>query len=195
MDYPGKSDAWHEGRMAARSGDHDNFYKLGTPEHEEWQQGHDFQPVALTLEDVSLISAPGAPVQSSPFGWVIGKDGTTYALCNRWYHGVICAILYPELSAAHEVGIPYRNEVNVLKYQHFEHDHSQDMEVIRISVSSMTGATYFSKASTHKATDDQIQAVISCCADLGYTGRKRITTDMGDLTVAQLVDELRKGVD
>jgi len=191
MNNDNKSNSWWEGRMAKKIQDHVNPYEAGSTKHADWQEGHDYVVETLTLDDAATATTPGEPVASSPFGWVIAEDGTAYALNRQYYHGVVCALLYPELAKAHEVGLPERDDHSVLAYQRFEHDLSDQMKVIRISISSMVGTTYFSKASKHHASDAQIQSVLACCKDLGYSGRQKIETEYGSQTVAQIIERLR----
>lgn len=196
--FDDKSDAWLEGYQGNKIGDHTNWYEAGTQKHKEWQEGHDWSAnaPALTLERVATITKPGEEPACSRFGYVIAEDGTVYALNYRYYHGIICAILYPELAKVHESGIPVEphDENRVMTFQRFEHDNANNMRVIRISFAQLMSNTYFSKGK-YKATPQQIQSTLAVCKVLGFKGRDVITTEYGDETVAKIIERLHEGAD
>jgi hypothetical protein len=187
---------WHEGQAARKISDHVNPYDAGSVEHADWAAGHEHQGDPLSLSDVSIITGVGEKPGYSPFGYVVDEQGTAYALCHRYYHGVICALLYPDLARAHAAGIPIHplDEINVFEFQHFEHDNASSMNVVRIATSMLSGTTYFSKGRA-PATENQIKTVAAICADMGFTGKDEIETNMGSQTVAQILEGLREGED
>lgn len=194
--FDDKSDAWHEGRRAKRIHDDHNPYDAGTEKHKDWQQGHGHVDKLLTLDRVTSITKLGDEPPYSMFGYIIAEDGTTYTLQHRYYHGIVCAMLYPEFAKAHEAGLPIEphGENRVLTYQRFEHDNANNMRVIRIAFAQMMDNTYFSKGK-YKATPQQIQATLAVCKSLRFKGRDIITTEYGDETVAKIIERLHEGVD
>lgn len=190
-----KTDAWHQGRYDRRNGETECMYPEGSTKHAEWLEGFQYVDVPLKLEDITQIAEVGQEAPYTLYGYVIDKDARIYGLVYQWYHGLICALLYPELAAAHECGIPVepRGENNVFKYQNFEHNCAEQMDVIRIAVSVMTGVTHFSRSFEAKPSEAQLASVLACCRALGYKGRDKINTEGGDRTVAQIIEVLRTG--
>ncbi len=50
----------------------------------------------ITLDRATLLSKPPAKPNYTPHGYLIQPDGSTYALCAKWWHGVGLALLYPD---------------------------------------------------------------------------------------------------
>lgn len=196
IDFDKMSDEWLEGFQGNKIGDHANWYPEGTQKNKDWQAGHDYLAPVLDLERVTIKTEPGGVPPYSMFGYVIDKEGTIYTLQYRYYHGIVCALLYPDLARTHEAGVPIepRTENSVLAFQRFEHDNQNNMQVIRIAFNVLVDSTYFSKGKV-KANSKQIASVLSTCKVLGYKGREKIQTEYGEQTVAQIIECLQKGDD
>jgi hypothetical protein len=149
-------------------------------------------PRALTLEDVAMTSDTPKAVYS-PYGYIITDDGRAHALTYRWFHGVVLAILYPEV--AKEAGYPppvrEDGDVDVFLYQRFELDHGYKLPVLRVSHSMQTGTTMVS-AGNPACTEPQLAALVGALAALGLRGKDTLTGEEDDMTVTQWVDYLRQ---
>lgn len=53
--------------------------------------------MSITIDRVALLTKPPKKPIASEWGYVITEDGTTYALLYRFYHGVVLALLYPDV--------------------------------------------------------------------------------------------------
>lgn len=106
----------------------------------------------LTIDRVAVITVPGKEPVYSPYGHVIAPDGTAYALVYQYHHGVVLALLRPDLLAAFRLREPksqhdeegnYLGEsdvlvmpdnaedINVFSFQEFELAHNGQHEFIR----------------------------------------------------------------
>jgi hypothetical protein len=146
----------------------------------------------LTLEDVALVG-DASKVPYSPYGYIIGADARIYALTERWFHGVVLAVLYPEVAekAGYEQPVREDGDVDVFKYQRFELDHGRQVPVLRVAYSLTTGSTSVSYGE-QPATDAQLEALVAAFAALGLRGNDSLTGDEEDMTVNQMVDYLRQ---
>jgi hypothetical protein len=146
----------------------------------------------LTLEDVALTSnTPN--VAYSPYGYIIGDDGRAYALTERWFHGVVLAVLYPEVAKEAGFAPPVREDgdVDVFLYQRFELDHGHKLPVLRVSHSLQTGTTMVS-AGNPACTEPQLAALVGALRALGLRANDTLTGEEDDMTVTQWVDYLRQ---
>lgn len=146
----------------------------------------------FSITDVAVVCEQKAPPYT-PYGYLVGEDGKTYALTDRWFHGVILAVLYPELAAEKNFPPPAepRDEVDVFAYQRFELDNSKDLPVIRVAVSSVTNSVLVSKGS-FPASDEQIEALQRIFRVLGLKAGDTLTGDDDDPTVAEFIEALRQ---
>lgn len=146
----------------------------------------------LTLEDVAMTSDT-PKVAYSPYGYIIGADGRAHALTDRWFHGVVLAVLYPDV--AKEAGYPpparEDGDVDVFLYQRFELDHGYKLPVLRVSHSIQTGTTMVS-AGDPACTEPQLAALVGAFGALGLRGNDTLTGEDDDMTVSQWVDYLRQ---
>jgi hypothetical protein len=145
-----------------------------------------------TINDVAMVCTIGIPAYS-PYGYVVGADGTIYALTDRFFHGVIVAVLYPELAAEKQYPAPAspRDDLDVFAYQRFEHDTSRDLPILRVSVSLITDTILVSKGKI-PATDEQIDAMQRIFKALGKTARDTLTGEEDDPTVGEYIEQLRQ---
>jgi len=146
----------------------------------------------LSITDVALICESGMPAYT-PYGYLVGAEGKIYALTYRWFHGVVIALLYPELAAEKQYPAPAepRDEVDVFAYQRFEHENSHDLPVIRIAVSQLTDSVMVSKGGI-PATDEQLDALQRIFRTLGRKASDTLTGEEDDMTVAQYIEYLRQ---
>ena len=156
----------------------------------------ELETAPLKVERVAEIAKPGEKITYSPFGYVIASDGTTYSLVYRWYHGVICACLFPEVAkaAGYEHPVTPHQYNDVFAYQRFELDNNSKMDVIRIAVSSMMAEMNFA-TSGKPATQAQIDAVLEIGKLHGLKARDQVIVSYGFEEFKDIVEALRKGDD
>jgi hypothetical protein len=147
----------------------------------------------IPIERIAVIGEPGADPTPSPYGFVIDKDGRIYSQLKRYTHGVIIALLYPELAAKHKTPAPAGavDELNLRFYQDFEHEVSHDVPIVRIALSYFDDFIAVSKgkeALTSVQIDSVRRALKSCNRGL----RDTLTGEEGDMTVGQFLDDLRQ---
>jgi hypothetical protein len=146
----------------------------------------------LTLADVALIgNAKKAPY--TPFGYIIDAEARVLGLTKQWCHGVVLAILYPELAAAEGYEPPTEDEnrhIEVFKYQRFELDHSRTLPVIRVAQSQMIDEIMVS-SSDIQPTELQLQALLAVLNLLGLRGTDSLSGDGHGRTVNDLMAQLR----
>lgn len=123
----------------------------------------------LTLEEASMIGA-----HYSPYGYVIDKGGETYSLVKYATHGVIAAVLRPELAKEKGFCAPVSplSDNDVFLYQAFELDNYQEMGLIRISTGGMR-AFAVSKGEG-SATPQQIEAFRKVVKEHGLHPREKV---------------------
>lgn len=147
----------------------------------------------LTLERMTEVAEPGTDPTPSQYGYVIDKDGRIYSMVYRFTHGVILALLYPELAEKHGMSAPVGpvDELDVRAYQGFEHDVSHELPNIRIAHSFLSGGVYISKGK-FPATNAQIDSVRRALLACGYSLRDTLTGEEGDQTIGQFLNFLRE---
>lgn len=134
------------------------------------------------------VAVTGDPIYS-PYGYVIGEDGTTYSLTQQWTHGVILALLYPEAAKEHGIGVP-DEEYNVFAYQQFELDRHGSFPVIRVSFGMVTDFA-ISKGEA-AATPKQLQA-LSRIFRLQEKGlNETVQTDFREMSAREALKVLAK---
>lgn len=146
----------------------------------------------FTINDVALVCERGIPAYT-PYGYIVGEDGKIYALTCQSYHGVVLAVLYPELAAAKGYVPPAGSHdyVDVFKYQRFELDHSKDLPVIRVAISRVSESINVSKGPI-PATDEQIDAMQRIFRTLGRKATDTLTGHDDDISVARFIENLRQ---
>jgi len=127
----------------------------------------------------------------SPYGYVITDDGMIYSLIEQWCHGVILAILYPELTKREGYEPPNEN-YDVFEYQQFELDHYRETTVIRVSISPMSGMLNISKGKP-PATDAQAQSLSAVIKEQGLSLSNTMQSDYSEITIAKFMKKLWKG--
>lgn len=150
------------------------------------------EQIPLILSDVALTAKTGNPIYSHN-GYIIDADAQIHALTERFFHGVITAILYPEKAKEHNIAAPAHpiDEIDVMAYQAFEHEVAKDLPLLRVAVSQMSGSTYVSKGSL-PPTAAQIEALGRALKALGLQGNDTLTGEEDDPTVAQYLESLRQ---
>ncbi|MDO8414876.1 MAG: hypothetical protein Q7S87_01545 [Agitococcus sp.] len=146
----------------------------------------------LELKDVAL-SSDAKHVFYSHNGYIIDGEARVHALTERWFHGVCLAVLYPDIAqkAGYSPPTMEDGEVDVFKYQEFEHAVSYELPVLRISSSQLTGATMVS-AGGHAPSDAQLEALAAVFKVMGLRANDTLTGEDTDITVTQFVESLRQ---
>jgi hypothetical protein len=147
----------------------------------------------ITIERMTAVVEPGTDPTPSQYGYVIDKDGRIYSMVYRFTHGVILALLHPDVAEKQGVEAPVGpiDELDVRAYQNFEHDVSRDLPNIRIAHSFLSGGVYISKGK-FPATNVQIDSVRRALLASGYSLRDTLTGEEGDQTIGQFLNVLRE---
>jgi len=148
----------------------------------------------LSLEACTIIVQPDVKeVPYGPYGYLVDQRGIVYVLTHRWFHGVITALLFPNLVEAEGYSAPVSppEANNVFTYQEFEHKVSRITGLVRIAQSALINSLFCSKGD-EPATAVQLEGVAKCMKALGYNHRDLVTTDGGDLKLADLYEQLKQ---
>lgn len=127
----------------------------------------------------------------TPYGYVITEDGMIHSLTKQSCHGVVLALLFPELAEANGYDAPDKDAC-VFHYQRFELDHSRETTVIRISFSLMGGEMNVSKGKPN-ATPEQVDAIIKIAKECGLGMNDKVQSDLRETTLRSLINDLRTG--
>lgn len=139
----------------------------------------------LTIEDVAIV---GSEAKFTPCGYIISEDGTIYSMTERYVHGTILAILFPE--KAKECGYePPTKEYDVYHYQNFELDHSHEMPIVRVSISALHGCLNISK-SDKVITTQQRMALTKVFSVQNVKMNDLVMTENGEKTAKSALDWL-----
>lgn len=145
----------------------------------------------ITLNDVAL-KGDADKVPFSPFGYVIDTDGAVYALTEKWTHGIIAALLYPEVAQQHgfwPVLWDY-DQLPVFMYQQFVLEHADQLPLVRLATSQLGFGT--SVTGTSNVNLKQVDALVVTLAKMGHRAQDTLTGSDEDPTVAELVEDLRQ---
>lgn len=149
--------------------------------------------MTLKKEDVMsrfAVTVPsGGKITYAPFGAIISEDGTAYILTQQFSHGIICALLFPELTKECGYAAPDR-DASVFEYQRFELGNQNLMPVVRVAL-GITGLNSIS-ASVKPITDAQLMTLQALAKALGWNGRTPINTNYGGLSLQKTYNELKK---
>lgn len=151
------------------------------------------EPERLTLADFAKTSESGEPLYT-PYGYIIDAQARIHALLTQYCHGVVLALLYPEVaaSAGFEPPCHPREELPVLHYQRFEFDHCDELPVLRVAC-RYGGGVYVSHGPTAQLTDAQHDALRRVFKALGLRGTDTLTGEEEDtLTVNKFLEHLRQ---
>ena len=161
----------------------------------------------LTLEYAALVSKPPAKPAFSPWGYAITEDGSTSAMTHQWWHGVIIALLYPDLLAAYKIdppqehytdeGEPYivdrlvipdtSDEVDVFAFQAFEHSVHGQLPIIRVCPTRMLGPSSVDLP-PKKCTTAQVDALRLVFKECNLKARDTVCTDYRDMSVRECLE-------
>lgn len=128
----------------------------------------------------------------TPYGYVITHDGMIYSLIQKWCHGVVLALIFPELAKQHGYEPP-TEDFNVFTYQRFELDHSRETTAIRISIGVTNGQLNISKDENKKATAKQRHALSLIFKAQGLSVNDKVQSDLNETTVRTLLKQLESG--
>jgi hypothetical protein len=150
------------------------------------------EEIKLTLDDLVVTTEPGNDPTPSPYGYVIDADGRIHSMMNRYTHGVIIAVLYPDVAAKHGIPAPTGRpkDLDLRAYQNFEHEVSNELPILRIA-GSMLGDFIMVSDSRHAATNVQIDSVRRALKASDRDLRDTLTGEEGDQTVGEFLDYLR----
>lgn len=138
------------------------------------------------------LAVSGTDPVHSPYGYVIMEDGTIHTLIQQWVHGMVCAMLFPDLAKESGYRQPDK-ESSVYHYQRFELDYHNQLPVIRIAFGMLTPVAV--SKSKKAATPAQIDAARRCLLAAGRKMNDTVSAEFRDMTVANLLKELAKDED
>lgn len=146
--------------------------------------------VPLTIADVAETYPPGTDVQESGYGYVIAADGTVYALTRQWAHGILCAILFPDVAKEAGYVLPAKGAADAFEYQRFEIDNQAKLPVIRISMGFMSP---FNISKNYKpAPHAQLNGLRAVLKAHGKSLSDEVNTNYGDVTVRKLLRDMER---
>ena len=121
-------------------------------------------------------------------GALIAPDGTVYVLLHQFYHGVVLALLEPELTAA-AGWEPPRRHTNVYKYQRLGFRIQSQTSFLAFS----NGYLVFNFTKGERAcTEAQVLRALECLVSLDANGEDEVVTDGGVFTANTVEPYLRK---
>lgn len=139
------------------------------------------------LEQFALVSGPGEKIPYSPFGYLIAPDATVYSLLGRGLHGVIMAILYPEVAEKHGYRQPDSSPVT-MHYTGFQIEAGGAIPLARVTFGFVT-AVGVGKGYA-PCTPDQIEAVRKALVGAGVKPGDKICCTLKDLKLSELISWL-----
>lgn len=142
--------------------------------------------------DIERVTRVGPEPFYSPFGYVVAEDATIYSLTQQWTHGVILALLYPDIAEEQRIGIP-GDDFDVFAYQRFELDNHERFPVIRVAF-GMVSDFAISKGKG-PATEKQCQAMAKILRMQDKGLNDKVQTDLREVTVRSALKWLRTGAD
>ena len=161
--------------------------------------------MSLTIDRVTMSFPVGAVPVFSPHGYVVTKNGTTYALLYQWYHGVVIAMLHPELlpttlvdydseyvedTLVRKLGtgryltMPEdRDDINVFDFQKFEGEVHSKLGLIRICPSRMMGPPSVDLPEEACTPEQQEALRLIMTKALGYKSSQEIAMNHRDTSL------------
>lgn len=162
----------------------------------------------VTLETAALVCTPSHTdrhwVKYSTYGYMVKDDGTVYALTHYATHGLVLALLYPEVyepwyTDALVTPPPDRtsgsipetlypedmDSVNKYFYQDFEFAKGGSLPCIRISGYRVLGYPSVDRGSS-PATEAQLESVRAIFATCGFGQQTRIETNRREMPIKQM---------
>lgn len=156
---------------------------------EEWIDDPDCAHVCVyaSLEQFAIVTPPGQKIPYSPFGYLVATDATVYTLRGRGLHGVIMAILYPEIAAKSGYRQPDTSP-EAMHYTGFQIDFGHEIPLIRVSFGYLT-AVGVDKGHA-PAVPLQIDAARRALLAAGVKPGDKIACSATDLKMVELLDWL-----
>lgn len=141
----------------------------------------------LTIDDIAHVSTA-----SNLNGFVIVEDGTCYSLKEARAHGVLLALLFPEIAAKYGFKPPIKDAHDQLsKFQRMEIDHQEEMAAIRVTFGFLMYTCNLSRGKT-AATAAQLDSLRAVLKSHDYGMNDTIHLNMGKRTVRKVLAELSK---
>ena len=147
----------------------------------------------LTLEQLTVKTGAYQAPALSTHGYIVQPSGVVYALTQRYIHGLVLALLYPDRfddycrsQSDRVVSLPATIDdfSAIFALQHFEMTVTQQVSVIRICPSRLVGPTSIDLPS-QPATVAQLHSVRSVFSALNLGPRAIVNTDLSDMTVSK----------
>lgn len=145
------------------------------------------------MERFVLRSAPGEKPRHSPYGYLVLADGTVLSMCERWWHGVLLTLLFPDFAREKGYEPPTGSDDLDEKggahhYQRFELDYARELPVIRVAL-GVLGPTNVDVGPN--ITPPQREALGRVLRDaVGLRARDEVCTQSCDMTLAKFWNSL-----
>ncbi|HEC66587.1 MAG TPA: hypothetical protein ENI23_15030 [bacterium] len=112
---------------------------------------------------------------------------------HQWYHGVVLAMLFPDLANEEGYEIPEnRDEVDVFKFQRFEMDYSDEMQAIRVCSYRMLGPPSIDPGKL-PCNSKQLDALRLICKELNLKLGDEIAFNVRDMKIEKMWTYLEQG--
>ncbi len=138
-----------------------------------WRDDFGLKAEVIGIDAVAATTGPGETPKYSHYGYIIEADGKVHALTDQYTHGVICAILNPEIAKKHGYEPP-DEDFNVYHYQRFELDHKAELPVIRISFPMFSSTNRNISTGAAACPEAQIEALRAVAKVQGWKLREKV---------------------
>jgi len=139
-------------------------------------------------EKIERVAIIGAEPAYTPYGYLIAEDALIYSLTQKWVHGVILALLYPNVAAEAGYSQPDVDDLQVFHYQKFELDNHEKFPVIRISLGMMYPFNISKGDAPASVAQRQALVKILKCQDMSM--QSMIQTDLHEMSARQYLKQL-----
>lgn len=147
-----------------------------------FREAHDPKAPLLTIEEAAIDGY-------SPWGYVIPPDGKVHGLMCQYTHGVIAAVLYPDLALSNGFSPPISpiHENDVFQYQAFELENGREhLPLIRVS-----GHCNISRCNA-PCTPEQIEGLRKAMLEGGMKLTSKVQTDFSEMSLKKALLEMAK---
>lgn len=143
----------------------------------------------LTIDDIAEVST-----HCNLNGFVIVEDGTCYSLKEARAHGVLLALLFPDLAKKFGYAPPIKDcHEQLSKFQRMEIDHQEQLPALRVTFGFVMYSCNISRG-LNAATPKQLDSLRAVLKSHSYGMNDEIHLEMGERTVRTVLTELSKKV-
>ena len=143
------------------------------------------EPELFALEDLASVWKPGEVRETYCYGAIIAEDCTVYVLLRSMYHGVVSALLYPELAQQFGYAVPPPRNCSVIQYQRFQFLCTHVTSDVLIGAGNL-GAPSVSYNCDARPTKKQAFQAVQYLNELGHSGKDSVFTAHGEIQINDL---------